>query len=204
MSERTWLGVTQWSRFPWLQEASHRRYQYPRSVFWGNWSPTHWADRTRDWYQSYIGRRRNTNITSGTSIHTPYWKLTRDGYFNIVCNPRGSRANNWSRCAIISVRIITGDHISGQYFYPWVNPRSVHILSSKITNQSILNPKYVRKEVWNFKHPSVKWRDLEPRCSHASLPITDWGSDWRGRSYHDAVIPQVRNEALESKRASRS
>ena len=201
-NERTCSGATQWSRLPWLQEFSLMRARYHRSGCWGNWSPTHWADRTRDWYRSYITQRRNTTRTSGTLRHTHYWTRTKYGYCKIEWKHRGSILKNWSSCAIIIRGRITRDHISGQDFYAWGNPRSAQIPSSKMLNQDRLNPKYFRQEVWNYKHPSGMGRYLAPWCSHISLPRTDWGIAWHVISHHDDVTPQGRHEALERKRAS--
>ena len=127
-NECTQPGATQWSRLSWLKYSSHRRSRDHRIGWWGNWSPKYWADRTRDWYRSYIVWRRITTRTSGTSRHTQFWTRKRYGYRKRGCKPRVTIENNWSSCAMISGRRITGDHIDGQDFYPWGNTRSVHIL----------------------------------------------------------------------------
>ena len=126
------------------QEASNRRYQWHMSGFWGNWIPTywdvrtrywyqlyighwiptHWADKTRDWSRSYIGHHRNTTRTSGTLRHANYWSIKRYSFWKIRYIPSHRRTKNRSNCATIEGRRNTGDHFSGQYFYPWGNTRS--------------------------------------------------------------------------------
>ena len=154
---REWTHLARenrWYRLPLLQEASNRRAQYHRSGFWVNSIPTNSADRTRDWYWFYFGRRRNNTRTSGMLRHIHCWNITRYEYCKIGSNPRGIRANSWSRCSIISGRRTTGDHISVQGRYPWVNSMSAQIISIKIPNQTRLHPKYIRQALWNCKYPS--------------------------------------------------
>ena len=195
-SERTRSEATQWSRLPWSQEASNRRAWDHRSGCWVNWRPTTLSNRTRYWYRSYIGRRRNTTITSGTSRHAHYWTRTRYRHCKRGWNPGVIGANNWSSCFIISGSITIGDHISCQDFLPWGNTSSAPIFSINISKQAILHPKYVRQSVWNCKYPIAMQIYFVSNFLHDFLPRTDWGIVWRGSINYDAVIPQGRHEVL--------